>query len=308
LDGVSFKVALDDAKAATGKKTQFYAMLGTRGIWHDGWFANAVHAASPAGWSHFDKDRWELYHIEADRSQCHDLAADNPARLDELKALWLREAEKYNGLPLSDLNILETMSRFRPYLTGARESYFYYPGTADVGMGAAAEIGGRSFAVIAEVTIDSTGAEGVLFKHGGAHGGHVLFLQDSRLHYIYNFLGEEEQVLSSPGAVSLGKHTFGVAYTRAGTVEGSHTPVGDAALYIDGAEVARKLGVRIHPGTFGLAGATLSVGRNTGSPVSRAYEAPFAFTGGTIAQVNVDVSGQPYVDLEREFARAFAKD
>jgi hypothetical protein len=67
-------------------------------------------------------------------------------------------------------------------------------------------------------------------------------------------------------------------------------------------------GMKIHPGTFGLAGASLSVGRNTGSPVSRAYKAPFAFTGGTIAQVNVDVSGKPYADLEREFARAFAKD
>jgi arylsulfatase len=308
LDGVSFKVALDDPEATTDKETQFYAMLGTRGIWHDGWFANAVHAASPAGWSNFDKDRWELFHIEADRSQCHDLAAENPDKLAELKALWLSEAEKYNGLPLSDLNILETLSRWRPYLTGTRQSYFYYPGTADVGMGAAAEIGGRSFVVIAEVTIDNTGAEGVLFKHGGAHGGHVLFMQDGRLHYIYNFLGEEEQVLSSPGAVPLGKHTFGVAYTRTGTVEGSHTPLGDAALYIDDTEVASKSGVRIHPGTFGLAGATLSIGRNTGSPVSRAYKAPFAFTGGTIAQVNVDVSGQPYVDLEREFARAFAKD
>ncbi len=175
-------------------------------------------------------------------------------------------------------------------------------------MGAAVEIGGRSFVVMAEVTVDTTGAEGVVFKHGGAHGGHVLFIQDGRLHYIYNFLGEEEQALSSPGPVPLGTHTFGVAYTRTGTVEGSHTPLGDAALYIDDTEVASKPGVKIHPGTFGLAGATLSVGRNTGSPVSRAYKAPFAFTGGTIAQVNVDVSGQPYVDLERDFARAFAKD
>ena len=115
-------------------------------------------------------------------------------------------------------------------------------------------------------------------------------------------------MLSSPNPVPLGTHTLGVSYTRTGTLEGSHTPVGDAALYIDGAEVARTSDVRIHPGTFGLAGATLSVGRNTGSPVSRAYKAPFAFTGGTIAQVNVDVSGQPYVELEREFARAFAKD
>jgi len=308
LDGVSFKVALADSAVSPGKGTQFYSMLGTRGIWHEGWFANTVHAASPAGWSNFGKDRWELFHIETDRSQYHDLAAENPDKLEELKALWFSEAQKYNGLPLSDLNILETLSRWRPYLTGTRESYFYYPGTADVGMGASAEIQGRSFVVIAEVTVDNTGAEGVLFKHGGAHGGHVLFVQDGRLHYIYNFLGEEEQGLSSPGAVPVGKHTFGVAFTRTGTVEGSHTPLGDAALFIDDVEVAATSGVRIHPGTFGLAGATLSVGRNTGSPVSQAYKAPFAFAGGTIAQVNVDVSGQPYANVEREFARAFAKD
>jgi arylsulfatase len=222
--------------------------------------------------------------------------------------LWFSEADKYNGLPLADLNIFETLARPRPYLAGVRDAYSYYPGTADVGVGAAVEIQGRSFAVIAEVTIDPAGAEGVLFKHGGAHGGHVLFVQDGRLHYIYNFLGEEEQKLSSSSPVPLGKHTFGVAFARRGTVEGSHTPLGDAALFIDDTEVALRNGMRIHPGTFGLAGASLSVGRNTGSPVARAYKAPFAFTGGTIALVNVDVSGKPYADLEREFARAFAKD
>ena len=174
-------------------------------------------------------------------------------------------------------------------------------------MGAAVEIQGRSFAIIAEVTIDS-GAEGVIIKHGGAHGGHVLFVQDGRLHYIYNFLGEQEQKVSSSGAVPLGGHTFGAAFTRTGVVEGSHTPLGDAALYIDGTEVGSLQGMRIHPGTFGLAGAALSVGRNTGSPVSRDYKAPFPFTGGTIEEVTVDISGKPYVDLEQEFARAFAKD
>ena len=71
-------------------------------------------------------------------------------------------------------------------------------------MGAAVEIQAGRSSVIAEVTVDTTGAEGVLFKHGGAHGGHVLFIQDGRLHYIYNFLGEEEQTLSSPGRGSVG--------------------------------------------------------------------------------------------------------
>jgi hypothetical protein len=200
------------------------------------------------------------------------------------------------------------MTRWRPYLAGERTSYTYYPGAAEVGIGAAAELRGQSFAVLAEVAIDTTGAEGVLFKQGGAHGGHVLFIQDGRLQYSYNFLGEEEQKLSSPGAVPLGKHIFGVRYARTGTLEGSHTPLGEATLYIDDAPVASLPNVKAHPGTFGLAGASISVGRNSGSGVSRAYKAPFAFTGGTIEHVTVDLSGEPYEKLESALALAFAKD
>jgi arylsulfatase len=308
LDGVSFKAALEDSTASTGKDTQFYTMLGTRGIWHDGWFANTVHAATPSGWSHFDKDRWELYHIEDDRSQCHDLAGERPEKLEEMKKLWFAEAAKYNGLPLADLNILETLMRSRPYLVGDRTTFTYYPNTAEVGIGAAVEIRGQSFSVLAEVTVDTTGAEGVLFKQGGAHGGHVLFIQDGRLHYIYNFMGEEEQKISSEGAAPLGKHVFGVRYVRGGTVEGSHTPLGEATLFIDDAAAGSLAEMKVHPGTFGLAGAGLSVGRNSGSAVSGSYKAPYAFSGGTISQVVVDVSGKPYEDVEKELALAFAKD
>ncbi|MGV0851646.1 arylsulfatase [Mycolicibacterium phlei] len=306
LDGVSFKAALENPKADTGKKTQFYTMLGTRGIWHDGWFADTVHAASPSGWSHFEQDRWELFHIEADRSQCHDLAAEHPDKLEELKELWFAEAKRYNGLPLNDLNILETISRWRPLVAGERESYTYYPDTADAGLGAAVEINGRSFSVLAEVTLDSPDAEGVIIKHGGAHGGYTLFCQGGQLHFVYNFLGDEEQRLSAP--LPVGRHTLGASFTRTGTIEGTPTPIGDAGLYIDDQQVAAMSGMRTHPGTFGLASASLVVGRNNGSPVSRAYRPPFPFTGGTIAKVNVDVSGKPYVDLATEFAKAFAKD
>lgn len=118
------------------------------------------------------------------------------------------------------------MTRSRPYLVGERTSYIYYPDCAGVGVGAAPEIRGRSFSVLADVTVDTTGAEGVLFKQGGAHGGHVLFIQDVRLHYVYNFLGEQQQLISSPGAVPLGRHVFGASYARTGTVANSHTPPG----------------------------------------------------------------------------------
>ncbi|MBY0443290.1 MAG: arylsulfatase [Mycobacteriaceae bacterium] len=308
LDGVSFAAALADPTADTGKQTQFYTMLGTRGIWHKGWFANTIHAATPAGWSHFDKDRWELFHIEADRSQCHDLADEHPDKLEELKALWFSEAAKYNGLPLADLNMMETVLRWRPYLVGERSTYTYYPHAAEVGIGAGAELRGQSFSVMAEVTVDTTDAQGVLFKQGGAHGGHVLFIQDGRLHYVYNFLGEREQLVSSPGGMPLGEHRVGVHYARMGTVENSHTPLGEVTLFIDNTAVATLADVTTHPGTFGLAGAAISVGRNSGSAVSRRYRAPFTFSGGAIAQVTVDISGKPYVDLEKELALAFSRD
>ncbi|MBV0917019.1 arylsulfatase [Mycobacteroides chelonae] len=307
LDGISFTAALKDPAADTGKDTQFYTMLGTRGIWHKGWFANTVHAATPSGWSHFDKDRWELFHIESDRSQCHDLADAHPEKLEELKQLWFDEAAKYNGLPLADLNILETLTRWRPYLVGERKSFIYYPNTAELGIGAAVDIRGQSFSILAEVTADS-GAEGVIFKQGGAHGGHVLFIQDGRLHYIYNFMGEKEQKVSSADAVPLGAHVLGARFAKTGTVPGSHTPLGDVTLFIDEQAVGSLSAVEIHPGTFGLAGASLSIGRNSGSAVSSDYKAPYAFTGGAIAQVVVDISGEPYENLEKKLAIAFAKD
>lgn len=308
LDGVSFAAALNDPGADTGKTTQFYTMLGTRGIWHDGWFANTLHAATPSGWSSFDEDRWELFHIESDRSQCHDLAAEHPEKLEELKKLWFVEAEKYGGLPLSDLNIMETISRFRPYLAGERQSFTYYPDAAEVGSGACVELKGQSYSIMTEVDVTAANAEGVLFKHGAGHGGHVLFVQDGRLQYVYNFLGEEEQLVAAPDPIPLGRHVLGVSYIRTGTVENSHTPLGDVSLHVDDTVVATRSGVRTQPGTFGISGAGFAVGRNEGQTVSSNYTAPYPFTGGTIAKVVVDVSGTPYVDVERELAAAFAKD
>jgi arylsulfatase len=206
------------------------------------------------------------------------------------------------------LNIFETLTRFRPYLAANRQTYTYYSGGAEVGTGAAVEARGQSYSVVADVTVDTTGAEGVLFKQGGAHGGHVLFIQDGRLHYVYNFLGEREQLISSPDGVPLGRHLLGVRFSRTGNVENSHTPLGEATLFIDESAVASLPDMTTQPGPFGLAGSSIMVGRNTGSEVSRRYKAPFRFTGGTIAQVTVDISGRPYEDVERDLALAFSRD
>src|SRR5215510_14085174 len=100
LSGVSMRYSFDakpDGK--TQKKRQYYAMLGTRGIWEDGWKAVAVHAPL-TGRGHFDDDRWELYHTDVDRAEAMDLAKDHPKKLEALQKAWFEEAEKNLVLPL----------------------------------------------------------------------------------------------------------------------------------------------------------------------------------------------------------------
>ncbi len=128
-----------------------------------------------------------------------------------MQKLWFSEAEKYNGLPLTDLNVGEMLGgRWRPTLAGDRPRYVYYPNTAPVGMGACVNIVGRSFSVLAEVNVSSPDVRGgVLLKQGAGHGGYVLFVDDGRLQFVYNFFGEDEQRVIAPDPVPLGDHILG---------------------------------------------------------------------------------------------------
>ena len=101
LAGVSMRYSFDDAKAPTRKETQYYEMLGTRGIWHNGWKASTEHGPM-IDIGDFDKDRWQLFHTDEDRAEAHDLAAEYPDKVKELAELWLAEAKKNNVLPLND--------------------------------------------------------------------------------------------------------------------------------------------------------------------------------------------------------------
>jgi arylsulfatase len=67
--------------------------------------------------------------------------------------------------------------------------------------------------------------------------------------------------------------------------------------------------IKTQPAAFGLSGTDLTVGRaisniTDGFPGPR----PWTFAGGTIHRVAVDVSGEPYVDLERAAAAMIARE
>jgi len=307
LSGVSMRYSFDaPPDAATQKHIQYYAMLGTRGIWKDGWKAAVMHAPL-TGRGHFDTDQWELYHTDVDRSESKDLAKENPDKLKELVAAWDDEAKKNLVLPLDDRSAVEMLGIERPTVEPPRERYLYYPGTSPVPEGVAVSVRGRSYKIIANVELTDPNASGVIFAHGSRFGGHALFIKDHKLHYVYNFLGiAPEQSFVSSVALTHGKHSFGMEFVRDTT--GTHgESLGHMKLYIDDKVVAQGP-MRTQPGKFTLAGDGLCVGFDSGDAVSHEYKTPGTFKGGTIFVVGVTVEKAAYADLEQEAKRVLMRE
>ncbi|QSE83547.1 arylsulfatase [Rhodococcus koreensis] len=308
LQGVSMRYSFDAATIPTAKHTQFYSMLGTRGIWHDGWKAVSTHPAI-SGWGRFPEDSWELYHTDVDRAELRDLAADEPGRLAELIGLWFHEAGANQALPLDDRSAVEIFTTPRPQLAAPRNRYVYRAGGAEVPESVAVNIRNRSYSIGALVDLREPGASGVLFAHGSRFGGHALYVKDNRLHYVYNFLGSEEQRISATEDLPTGENLLLAASFDKDGEDPPGTAHGVLTLYYGDRQVGEGR-IRTQPGKFSIAGEGLSAGRDTGEPVTDDYPgtAPWAFTGGTLNRVAVDVSGEPYVDLEREAAAMLSRE
>ena len=298
IEGVSMRSSFDDDKAPTARQTQYYSMLGSRGIWHQGWKAVTTHPTI-AGWGNYGKDTWELYNTVEDRSESHNLAAQYPEQLQELINLWFFEAGKYQGFPLDDRAPLEIITTPRPQMTKPRERYVYYPDTAEIPESQAVNIRNRSFAIRAEVEIPSDSAEGVVFAHGSRFGGHAIYMKDGKMHYIYNWLGEIKQQVVSNKVVPIGASTLSAIFTKEGE-NPPHVANGTLAIYINDEKVG-EMKMRTQPGKFSIAGEGLNVGRDGGEPVTGDYpgEYPWPFTG-TVKRVVVDVSGDLNINQEVE--------
>lgn len=304
LDGVSMRYSFDNAEAPTTRKRQYYAMLGTRGIWENGWKAAAIHAPI-SGKGNFDKDPWVLYHVDQDRSESRDLADEHPEKLKALIDAWFEEAEANFVLPLDDRRPKELLTIERPQAEPPRNRYVYRAGTTPIPEGVAVNIRGRNYKILAEVDITEN-AQGVIFAHGSRFGGHALFIKDHKLHYVYNFLGIKPEQEFISAELTAGQHTLGMEFIRES--EGEHgESLGTTILYVDDNVVA-KGPMRAQTGKFGLAGDGLCVGYDSGDNVSQHYTNPGRFTGGTIYGVAVDISEESYLDLEREAMASFARD
>jgi len=267
IEGVSMTYCFDDPAAPSRRTTQYYEMLGHRAIYHDGWKAVTLHFPGTP----YDEERWNLYHVDEDFAEVHDLADELPEQVAEMQARWWAEAERYGVLPLDDRTI-ELYGVRRPGSELERDSFTFRLGTARIDRFAMPDLRDRSWTITAEIaTRDGAVPEGVLVAAGDRTSGTSLYLLRGAAHFASNRLGEITtiSVPVDPTSARDGKLAITVRFAKSAPYAGTVTL--DAAGAVDAAPMQSL------PFRQTLSG--LHVGADHGSTVTDAYAAPFRFTG-----------------------------
>ncbi|MCQ1535645.1 arylsulfatase [Methanosarcina sp. KYL-1] len=320
IEGFSFAHSFDDAGAPSKHHTQYFEMMGHRSIYHDDWravcpwpgpsFAEAGKSFGepiPAEkLTELDAKSWELYHIEKDWTENHNVAAENRPKLIEMIATWYVEAGKYNVLPIDARGVLRLADE-RPQIAAERTHYTYYPGTQVVPMNAAVRVLNRPHSITADVEIPPGGAEGVLLAHGGIDGGYSFYIKGRKLHWVHNYVARTLYHIESVENVPEGRHKLRFEFEVTGkpdVAKGMGSP-GRAQLYIDGKLVGQVEVPVTTPIIIGLTSG-VTCGSAPGAPVTPDYQPPFEFTG-KMYSVTVDVSGKLIEDKEAEIRMLMAR-
>ncbi|MFO1160766.1 MAG: arylsulfatase [Reyranellaceae bacterium] len=291
IEGTSFAASLARPKARSKSKPQYFEMFGHRGLVQGGWKAVSFH---PPG-SPFDRDKWELYHLDRDFNEVDDLAEREPDRLKAMIEEWWRQAERCKVLPLDDRfapRFADNAKRFH----GPRNRFVLHAGMGHVPTDVAPDVRNRTYTIEAEARIDGPATEGVLIAHGDATSGYALYIKEGRLVYDMN-IGGEHHLITSDRPVPTGSRRLGVRMRRN---QGRNV----ATLLIDGEAVG---GFDTQHGFVSfISWSGLDIGRDRNSPVSH-YEAPFAFTG-TLRKVTVVMDDDQEIDAEKAAAAVLARE
>lgn len=296
FEGTSMRYSFDDATAADTHTTQYFEMMGNRGIYHNGWSAVTHHSTPwlagqlPA----FDDDVWELYDTTTDWTQSHNLAQEQPERLHELQRLWLIEAVRHNVLPLDD----RTVERVNPDIAGRPElikgkTQRFFRGMTGLNEHTTINTKNKSHTVTAAISLAESGAGGVIFAQGGLGGGWALSVDDGKLNYTYNFLGLTTTHITAPEPIPAGTHQVSAQFAYEGGGLGKGASV---TLFVDGSLVATGRIERTHPIMFS-ADETADVGVDAGSPVSDRYSDSNSRFAGDIEWVQIDLGDDSHDHL-----------
>ena len=292
MHGRSLLPTFDDATAPAQRPVQYFEQMGHRGIWANGWKATTYHEPG----HRYDDEEWELFHLDEDFSECHNLATEQPDKLREMIDLWWSQAGEMGVLPLDDRTIELFGGAPRPGTPHARARYDYLAPISHIPADVCPPLGGRPWKLTVAVVVDKT-AEGVLYARGSHNVGQTFFIKDGLLQFDYNALGTHFRA-SATLSLAPGHHTLTARFERAGSV-------GTIVIGADGVD----LGSVAIPKLVRMLGSTgLDIGRDALSTVVDDYEGPFNFTG-TIERASfeihsrrdrADVLAQANTELARE--------
>ena len=287
IEGVSFAHTLNQPDVATKHLTQYFEMMGSRALYHDGWKAVVFHPMMGFAYDGsdaslpFDRDEWELYNIDNDRAEIHNLAETHPEKLQEMIALWWREAEAHRVLPLNNQPGKFGDRRHR------RERYEYRPGIGSLPRAVAPNLHNRGFRIIAEVNSPGE-VSGAICAHGSASAGYAVYVRDNRLHYVHNFLGLQRFVAAASVPIPRGAHRLVVEFTMTARFKGN------VELFYDDLPVGAAEIPMTVPFFYGTAGFT--VGYLRGHSVIHEEHVPFAFTDGALHRVIIEPESRTWRD------------
>jgi hypothetical protein len=265
-------------------------MFADRAIYHDGWIASTKVVRPP--WMNFPPKvgimdfPWELYDLKKDWTQADNVAAKYPAKLKEMQKLFMREAKKYQVLPLDD-SVLTRLITPKPSITAGRHVFTWTRPLTGTPNGDAPSLLNTSYNFKAEVEIPQGGAEGMLITQGGRFGGYGFYLLKGKPVFLWNLVDLKRVRWEAPEALSPGKHTVEFDFKYEGLGPGTLAfnnlsgigRGGTGVLKVDGKAVATEKMEHTLPFILQW-DESLDVGSDTETGVNDAdYQPPFQFTG-----------------------------
>lgn len=289
IEGTSMLYAFGDAKAPERHETQYFEIMGNRGIYHKGWTAVTKHytpwimGPRPA----LDDDVWELYDTTKDWSQSKDLSKEMPQKLHELQRLWLIEATRYKVLPIDDrmMEKVNPDTAGRPVLLKGK-TQLLFSGMGHLSENCVLNLKNKSHSVTAEIVVPEKGAEGVIIAQGANIGGWSLYAREGKLRYCYNWSGLKHFIVGSEQAIPAGEHQVRMEFAYAG---GGLGKGGKVTLFIDGNK-AGEGDVAATLATIFSADDGLDVGEDTGAPVSPEYGSSHNAFNGEIRGIQLAIA------------------
>ena len=274
LEGKSLVYSFTDPQAPGTHTTQYFEMVGNRGIYKDGWWAGARHLLpwKRDAWetAQIGQHPWELYNLNEDYSQAHDLAAEQPKKLQELVALFDSEAQRNNVYPLVPRRVKG------PSPADGKSVFTYREGVTRIPARVAPDVSGKAHTITAHILVPEKGAEGVIIAEGGRFGGFTIYVKDGRVVYENNASGLQRDRIVSREKLPTGKVRVAFDYTAdSAPAAGRRVKSGTGRLSVNGSEVG-EVRTAIY---WGYSNETLDLGSDLGSPVSKEYASPFAFNG-----------------------------